>query len=331
MTIPVTAFVPCFQRPRHIREALRSVFAQTYSPLQIIVIDNGSADKTFDIVQAEVAAYHGPHQIITHRNPANLGIETYNVMIGLASGSFIVEFHSDDVSDPDRVEELAGAAQRTGAWLVTSNCRVIGDDGALLGLRLGDDAATKLSAEDLTELRWHKTLLGATFGYVREVLTRFEPLNRQRILMGHDSLIAMRAALGGGIHTIRRPLLSFRHHDASQTARFVLGKDGSEARNERFGYDHTMHTLAMLATLDAAPPDLVTDARRADLRRRLSERLEMSAARWVAARNAMHFAGKEIAWRDCLARSGESAGGARAGRLRRWLRRRRRKEGSRRR
>ena len=45
----VSVLMPIFQQERYVAEALRSVMAQTYQPLEIIISDDCSADRTLEI------------------------------------------------------------------------------------------------------------------------------------------------------------------------------------------------------------------------------------------------------------------------------------------
>src|SRR5262245_41375183 len=102
----VTLALFVYNHERFVAEALRSAFAQTYAPLEIIVSDDCSTDKTFEIVQREVRGYDGPHQIRLNRNTENIGFaEQVNLVTGLARGRLIVLAGGDDVSLPSRVEK----------------------------------------------------------------------------------------------------------------------------------------------------------------------------------------------------------------------------------
>ena len=68
-----TLLVTCYNFGRYIREAVESALSQTYEPLDIIVSDDCSTDRSWEIIQETVAAYKGPHHVILNRNEKNLG------------------------------------------------------------------------------------------------------------------------------------------------------------------------------------------------------------------------------------------------------------------
>ena len=99
----VTFAVIAYNQERFIREAVEGAFAQTYSPLEIILSDDGSSDKTFDVMQALVAKYDGPHHVMLNRNSKNLGLAGHvNHIMERATGDIIVLAAGDDISRPER-------------------------------------------------------------------------------------------------------------------------------------------------------------------------------------------------------------------------------------
>ncbi len=70
----VTFALLSYNQERFTKEALEGVCAQTYSPLEIVISDDCSSDRTFSIISEMVDVYQGPHAIISNRNRKNLGI-----------------------------------------------------------------------------------------------------------------------------------------------------------------------------------------------------------------------------------------------------------------
>jgi glycosyltransferase involved in cell wall biosynthesis len=92
-----------YNQEQFIEEAVHGAFSQTYSPLEIILSDDGSSDRTYDILCKLASEYHGPHKIILNRNNPNLGICPHvNKMFEMAHGEIVVLAAGDDISLPDR-------------------------------------------------------------------------------------------------------------------------------------------------------------------------------------------------------------------------------------
>src|SRR5215212_7155005 len=95
----VTFALFAYNQERFIAEAVRGALSQTYSPLEIIISDDGSTDRTFEIIEGEVAGYAGPHEIRLNRIEQNIGWGAHiNLVMEMVKGKLIVVAAGDDVS-----------------------------------------------------------------------------------------------------------------------------------------------------------------------------------------------------------------------------------------
>lgn len=103
----ISFYIIAFNQERYIRQAVEAAFRQTWSPLEIILSDDNSEDRTFEIMREMAQSYRGPHRLVLNRNSRNLGVGAHiNRIVELCSGDFIVASAGDDVSEPERAEEL---------------------------------------------------------------------------------------------------------------------------------------------------------------------------------------------------------------------------------
>ncbi len=71
----VTFTLFAYNHEKYIREkAVEGALAQTYTPLEIILSDDCSTDRTFEIIQEIAKSYTGKHQLVINRNKKNLGL-----------------------------------------------------------------------------------------------------------------------------------------------------------------------------------------------------------------------------------------------------------------
>jgi glycosyltransferase involved in cell wall biosynthesis len=123
LTPTVAIVIPTFNRAMYLRDALRSVFAQTYPVDEIIVVDDGSSDETPSVV-AEFTGVIFLHQ--NNRGPS----EARNVGIRAAKSAYVLCLDSDDVLVPDGIENsLACLAENPGVAFVYGGHRRV--DAAL--------------------------------------------------------------------------------------------------------------------------------------------------------------------------------------------------------
>ncbi len=85
--------LPTYNGEAYVAEAVRSVLEQSYTDFELVVVDDGSGDRTLDILQT----FDDPRLRI-YQNPQRRGIPgNWNVAVGLARGEYICVFHQDDV------------------------------------------------------------------------------------------------------------------------------------------------------------------------------------------------------------------------------------------
>ncbi len=210
----VTIVLYAHNEERYIREAVASVFAQTYSPLEIVLSDDGSTDRTYDIMRELAADYTGPHNVILNRNATHIGIGSQiNTAWRRGSGELLVLANGDDVSVPHRVDRIVAewmAGGRTAAG-VSSWMGAIDEDGRPLGRFL----KTRNDFSDLARATSERFAGpgAASLAVSRRCFERFGPLMDALII--EDGPLNLRATLTGGWIFIDDPLVLYRVHAAN--------------------------------------------------------------------------------------------------------------------
>jgi glycosyltransferase involved in cell wall biosynthesis len=97
----VSVFMPVYNSEQYIAEALESILNQTYKNLEIILVDDGSTDKSVEIIKN-----YNDKRIKLIQNEKNMGIPyTRNVGLNNATGKYMAIMDSDDISLPNRIEK----------------------------------------------------------------------------------------------------------------------------------------------------------------------------------------------------------------------------------
>lgn len=128
----VSVVIPAFNRSAFLDECLKSVFEQTYRPLEVIVIDDHSTDDTPEVIAkwAEKADSEKELTFFSYRLPRNLGFARAVSMGYLFSqGEFIANHDSDDLSHPERISQQVQFMQLNPDYsLVGTNYEVFAED-----------------------------------------------------------------------------------------------------------------------------------------------------------------------------------------------------------
>lgn len=129
----VTIAIPTYNRAAtYFPACLEGALRQTYTNLEIIVADNGSADHTRDIV----ARYHDP-RVRYFRHPRNIKPnDNYNFCLLQATGAYFHLLQDDEQIDPDFVETCLRAVDySTDVGLIQTGLRIVNANGTWLGDR----------------------------------------------------------------------------------------------------------------------------------------------------------------------------------------------------
>lgn len=104
----VSVVVPSYNAANFIRRALDSLLAQTWTKLEVIVVDDASSDSTADVVERWIdkkQKYFGEKKFILERNAENMGAyASRNKGMERARGDYLTVNDADDFSHPSKVE-----------------------------------------------------------------------------------------------------------------------------------------------------------------------------------------------------------------------------------
>jgi teichuronic acid biosynthesis glycosyltransferase TuaG len=127
----VSVIIPVFNGINYLEEAINSVFAQTYQDYEIIVVDDGSTDRTWDLIQKYNSRIRG----LRKENGGTAS--ALNFGIKHASGDFICWLSHDDLFMPDKLtRQIEFMAQNPHYALSYTDYIVIDAHGAELSRRI---------------------------------------------------------------------------------------------------------------------------------------------------------------------------------------------------
>ncbi len=126
----VSVVIPTYNRAGQVTATVASALSQTYSPIEVIVVDDGSTDDT----EAAVQAFG---RQVVYVKQANEGVASArNRGMAEARGEFIALLDSDDVWYPWKIElQVATLQRRPDVGMVWTDMDTVDDDGRVLHRR----------------------------------------------------------------------------------------------------------------------------------------------------------------------------------------------------
>lgn len=215
-TPPVTLALLAFNQERFIEEGVQGALSQDYPNLEIILSDDGSSDRTYELICSARDRYRGPHRVIANRTPRNAGTLAHvENLYRQSRGELLVLAAGDDISYPHRVSRLVDHWRRTGADALCSKYDVIDDEGKLIE-RDYVFPTDRFEFRDYFPEQEVVAIHGASSAYARRFLDTVEfPL---RPILFEDTFFTLTIhRRGGRVHFIDEALVKYRRHGASST------------------------------------------------------------------------------------------------------------------
>lgn len=80
----VSIIIPVLNREHFLRDAVESVLATKYEPLELVIIDDGSTDGSLSLAKRLAGDYAGHIKVLTHQHGGNRGPSASRNLGGLA-------------------------------------------------------------------------------------------------------------------------------------------------------------------------------------------------------------------------------------------------------
>jgi glycosyltransferase involved in cell wall biosynthesis len=201
----VSIVLPTYNGARYLRESLDSVLAQTHENWQLVVVDDGSADETPQII-AEYA--ERDPRIETIRHERNQGMARgLNDGFAAARGDYLTWTSDDNRYKPSALADMvAFLAERPDVGLVYTDYTVIDADG------------NEVSRERVRDPSWlvYMNVLMGCFLYRREVREAVGA-NAEDLGVAEDFDYWLRVSTRFALEPLHENLYEYRYHPASLT------------------------------------------------------------------------------------------------------------------
>lgn len=125
----VSVIIPAYNNETYIEKCLQSVTEQSYENLEILVINDGSSDRTEELIR-EAQQQDKRIQLFTQKNSGvsvsrNRGIDT-------ATGDYLTFVDADDYIGKDYIRDLVNLAEEKDADLVICGLKMVDEQGKVL-------------------------------------------------------------------------------------------------------------------------------------------------------------------------------------------------------
>jgi glycosyltransferase involved in cell wall biosynthesis len=205
----VSVVLGTYNGEKYLEEQIFSILRQTYAPVELILTDDGSTDRTPEILEEFAGKYANVHAYFSE---ANLGL-TRNFERGVryAQGQYIAFADQDDLWLPEKIRRLA--EQIGDHMLAYADSAYVNAEGHLMGKKLSDYrhmiSGSNLYALDPDSGIW---VAAHAMLFRRELLDLALPFPSY---LNHDTWLAYIAMLKGGIRYVPEVMTLYRQHEGN--------------------------------------------------------------------------------------------------------------------
>lgn len=122
----ISVILPVYQGEKTIKIAVKSILKQTYQNIELIIVNDGSTDKTDEIILKIIKITSEAKKIKYIKNEVNSGVYfSRNIGIKASTGEFITMQDADDISDNLRIEKSVSYITKGGFEFILANGQYI--------------------------------------------------------------------------------------------------------------------------------------------------------------------------------------------------------------
>jgi glycosyltransferase involved in cell wall biosynthesis len=221
----VSICIAAYDVEPYLRESLDSILAQTYRDLEVVVVDNGSVDGTFDVARSIE-----DERFRCFRLEENIGgYQAMNMVAGMAKGDLVAIYHPDDVYEPTIVaKEVEYLAAHPEAGAVFTMYHFMDEGGTIYdGRDVPEELAGKEQvgyAEAFPAMLRHGNMMFAwpTFMIRREAFLDLGPFDAERWDIAADLEFVLRLTRRYSVGILNERLLRYRQRANQWTRRWKL-------------------------------------------------------------------------------------------------------------
>jgi glycosyltransferase involved in cell wall biosynthesis len=241
----VSVIMTAYNASAYITEALDSLVSQTYSNLEFIIIDDGSTDSTWKIIN-KFARSDSRFRIF--KLPKNSGCSfASNFAFSKAKGKYIARLDSDDIAYPDRFTLQANyMEQNPQTVMLGGQCDIISENGQLIG-----EKRFPLTHQNITNSLFsinpiqHPASMFRT-STIKKAKIKYD----KKYIISHDLKIVFQLLPFGHLANLPEKVIYYRHRPGSLTHRNpkLVFQETVDIRNWAVNNDLYTPTLTGITT-----------------------------------------------------------------------------------
>jgi glycosyltransferase involved in cell wall biosynthesis len=218
--------------PIYFEKLLDSVEIQTYSNIEINIIDDSECLEAYNYVKKTIKKHLANSMYYLSRNEKNLGSnKTFEKLVEMASGDYIAFCDQDDIWEPSKISKLIDKIEEEKSILCYSDLSVIdsNDNQIATSFTKLNKRINHLHGDDLFKYLLRRNFVTGCTMLIRSDVAK-EAIPFCHDFYVHDHWLSLFAASKGSITYVAEPLIKYRIHGNNQIGSTVL--NGIESKSD---------------------------------------------------------------------------------------------------
>jgi len=225
----VSVVMTVYNAADFVMDAVESIQNQTYQNWELIVVNDGSSDKTKEILE-KIAKTDKRIKVINYVKNRGASYAS-NLGLSHAKGQFIARMDADDISAPDRLERQVEFLQdHPKVIIVGGQCELIDRDGNSIGMKNFPTSHREI----YDALYQYNPIQHPSLMINRKLLGKENITYHTKVLLAHDLEILFKLAQYGRLANLSETVLLYRIHG-----------DSLSLRNPKETFRHTLAVRKM--------------------------------------------------------------------------------------
>lgn len=228
----VSIIISNYNYARYLPAAIDSALAQTYPDIEVIVVDDGSADDSRDVIATFQEKAPDKLKAIFQENQGQGG--AFNTGFAAASGDIVAFLDADDVWKPNKVQRIVEAFHNPDVIGVMHQFEIIDREGNVTDR---NPTPQRIPSGDLAKVIlktgnawWYPPTSGLS--YRRSALAQVLPMDTVKWRLWADGCLIYCTAFLGKIHAVDEVLGSYRLHGGNNHFRGEVVTDEQQAKSQ---------------------------------------------------------------------------------------------------
>lgn len=236
----ISVAMTTFNGEKYIEKQIESILNQSMPVDEIIVCDDGSSDKTVELLKK--------YDVKIVENSENLGYKSnFKKAMDLCNGDFIFLCDQDDIWNKDKVKEMISVMESNrGIHVLSSSFDYIDENDNLISTVLKKGYSNnnlynkEVKSGDLVQVNSNEFIYGNYFQGCALVMDRSTKdffINHFDDRIPHDWIISLYGSLDGGMYFLNKPLFEYRIHNKNSIGVSTLNQNAATHVNRAYQFE----------------------------------------------------------------------------------------------